>query len=136
MAQGKRSALRAILVSAALLAACGTAAAANYRYDIKKGQQTKLGMIQTYNVATCYSGPIPTYKIVQPAHGKPSLRKISAPFEKTRCKGKIGHGLEMSYRPDPGFTGRDRGKVTFYYPMHVETSQKRASAHNFVFDVK
>ena len=92
------------------------------KVDVKANSgKTKIYNVYIYNKFNCSFSEPPTFKIgKQAANGTLEARIVKARFkaDHERCPGKRVYVLEVTYKPNRGFRGADKGSLNMRYPAY------------------
>lgn len=97
------------------LLATNIANAKPIKFNAKSNKKTFLTNIFIYNLATCYSGPLPRIEKAEAEHGKVIVEKSTFRPKKGPCKGRLIKGYNVYYKSNRGFRGTDTGLLKYSF---------------------
>lgn len=106
-------------------------------FSVRSGVATPLFSFASYNPDTCYFGPLPRMRVLQPpAHGTVEIVKSSIPAKTGRCQGKTFKSMGVVYRSVAGYRGRDSMTVESVTEVYVGGTPLRTRTSTITVDVK
>jgi len=137
MIGGRVGVVCGVVVAAGLVGARPAAAEDKGPFPVRAGVATKLVSYASYSPETCYFGPLPRMRVLQPpAHGAVEIVKDSFVAKDGRCQGKTFKSMGVVYRSAAGFRGRDTMTIESITEVYVDGMPLRTNTSTITVDVK